>query len=428
MAAKKTSSKGASSVDKHALEYILTLSENKTAAKNHAGAANAITSFERHEWEGDKIVPAGSPLDDVLEAFKRHTDLPLDLSMHSLIFYLSSWLLDCGTIVRCAGQTITPELWTIVLAPSGAGKTFSLDRIKVGAPVQANIQGIESGAAFFDALHDNEAKGRANAMLVDEVGQMIQRLEQVGSPLAQLKEYLLLAYGGGPITRKTMKAGELVANKTTMCFFGLNVDSTMLGPSGILTPASFLDGFCQRFAFVIAQRDPERHFTDFPRYDNDQIEAVTAAAWEKLTATAPHQLYTYTPEAIAAYDAKFKQFGLMIERDGVVNVSFFRRLLQRAHKLALVYHIILGKAAIPEIDAIDVAWAMRLTELHLRDVGKAILAKAGDKATAALRTISQRAKDGKPITRGAIAQSVRLAKDGDVPPAALLAAHVNAMD
>jgi hypothetical protein len=64
----------------------------------------------------------------------------------------------------------------------------------------------------------------------------------------------------------------------------------------------------------------------------------------------------------------------------VVNVSFFRRLMQRAHKLALLYHIILGKSAIPQIDEIDVAWSMRLTEWHLRDISTAILTKSGNAA------------------------------------------------
>lgn len=422
MTRKKLNTKGAASVDQHALEYILALASNTVAAKNHAGAANLLTSFEKHEWAGDKIVPPGSPLHDILEAFKRHTDLPLDLSMHSLFFYISTWLLDCNVNVYCEGQTITPELWTIVLAPSGAGKTYSLDRIKPHSPVQATIRGIKSGAAFFDAMLDNEAQGRPNAMLVDEVGQMIQQIEQVGSPLSELKEYLLLAFGGGEITRKTIKYGERTVNDTTMSFLGLNVDSTMLN---ILTPASFLDGFCQRFAFVIAERDPERHFTDYPRYNNEQIETVIKKAWATLTSITPHQTYTYTPEAIAAYDTKFREFGTMIEIDGIVNVSFFRRLLQRAHKLALLYHIILGKTAIPEIDVIDVAWAMRLTELHLRDIGKAIMSKSG-KAGSAIESLKRMEKQGKKITPSTVAQNVRLAKDGVVSASHLIDAHNNA--
>lgn len=366
--------KNVTSQDQDAIGYLAALAANEIAAKNHAGAANVVSAFEKKNWEGDKVVPPGTPLFDLLEAFRRHTDLPLSLSMHSFLFYLSTWLLDQKVTVFCDGQTITPELWTIVLSPSGSGKTYSLDRIRISAPTQATIQGVRSGAAFFDALLGNEVAGRPNAMLVDEVGQLVQQIEQKGSPLADLKGYLLEAYGGNSISHQTVKGGDRMVANTTMTFLGLNVDSTMWN---ILTPTSFLDGFCQRFAFVIAERDAERHFTDYPRYNNQQIDAVVAKAWATLTAIPPLKTYTYSPEAIAEYDRRFKEYGLDIERDGVVNVSFFRRLLQRAHRLALMYHIILGKAAIPQIDVIDVAWAMRLTEWHLRDISKAIIAKSG---------------------------------------------------
>ncbi|QYG02230.1 DUF3987 domain-containing protein [Massilia sp. NP310] len=424
MATKKKAK--ASSVSDHPLEYILALSQSQEAARNHAGAANFASSIERYQWESDKTVPPGTPLFDVLQSFKRHTDLPLDLSMHSLFFYLSTWLLQSKTVIECAGQTITPELWTIILAASGCGKTYSLDRLKKFAPVQANIMGIKSEAAFFDAMKTNEEMGRANAMLVDEVGQMIQQIEQIGSPLATLKESLLNAYGGSPITRATVKTGERTINDSTMTFLGLNVDETMMN---ILTPTSFLDGFCQRFTFVLAKRDPERHFKHFPRYDNAQIEAVTEAAWAKLTAIAPAERYVYTPEALAAYDAAFFEYAELIERDGVVNVSFFRRTLQRAHRLALLYHIILGKAATAEIDVEDVQWAMRLTEVHLVDAARIILAKsggAGQVLHATANVASKLAERGQKLTRTTLAQNVRAVKNGDIPADALLAAYSNA--
>lgn len=399
--AKKSKAIYATTADQDARGYLAALAANKVAAKNHAGALNAVSAFEKKKWEGDMVVPPGTPLFDVLEAFKRHTDLPLCLSMHSFFFYLSTWLLEQKTTVYCEGQTLTPELWTIVLAPSGCGKTYSLDRIRPHAPTQATIQGIKSGAAFFDALLTNEQQGRPNAMLVDEVGQLVEQIEQKGSALADLKGYLLDAYSGNSITHTTVKSGERIVSDTTMTFLGLNVDETMWR---ILTPTSFLDGFCQRFAFVIAERDTKRHFTDYPRYNNEQIESVVAAAWTRMTANQPLKKYTYSNEATAEYDRKFREFGLDIERDGVVNVSFFRRLLQRAHKLALLYHIILGKASTPEIDVVDVAWAMRLTEWHLRDISKAILAKSG-KAGAVLQAIqSLEAARGKALTARDIQQ------------------------
>ena len=105
--------KTVTSHDQDAIGYLAALAANEIAAKNHAGAANVVSAFEKKNWEGDKVVPPGTPLFDLLEAFKRHTDLPLCLSMHSFLFYLSTWLLDQKVTVFCDGQTITPELWTI---------------------------------------------------------------------------------------------------------------------------------------------------------------------------------------------------------------------------------------------------------------------------------------------------------------------------
>jgi len=421
-------SKKASEVSKYPLEFILALSNSKEAARNFAGAANLDKTIEKYQWPGDKCVPPGTPLYDVLESFRRHTDLPLDLSMHSLFFYLSTWLLQCGSVIECGGQTITPEIWTIILAASGCGKTFSLDRLTKGAPVQANIIGVKSEAAFFEALLNNQNAGRANAMLVDEVGQMVGQMEQIGSPLAPLKEALLNAYGGQKIVRATVKTGERTVEKSTMTFLGLNVDETMLN---VLSPTSMLDGFCQRFTFVFAKRDPERHFKHFPRYDNAQIEAVTVNAWTRLTAIEPQAVYTYTPEALTAYDRSFLEFAEQIEVDGVVNVSFFRRTMQRAHRLALLYHIILGKAAVPEIDAEDVQWAMRMTANHLIDAATIILAKSGGAASilSSVEGLAQRFADkGQKLTRKAVGQYVRAVKDGAIPSGVLLDAYNNARE
>jgi len=418
----KKNNKAASASD-YPYEYILAISTSNEAARNHAGAVNFHSAIEKYQWAGDKCVPPCTPLYDVIEAFRRNTDLPLDLAMHSMFFYLSTWLLDCGTSIKCDGQTLTPEIWTIVLAPSGCGKTYSLDRIKKSAPVQASIMGIKSGAAFFDALQENSDLGRVNAMVVDEVGQMIQQIEQIGSPLATLKESLLNAYGGGEISHTTARHGRRTVANTTMTFLGLNVDQTLLS---VLSPTSMLDGFAQRFTFVFSKRDPSRHFKDFPRYNNAQIEEVTECAWKKLTEATPLECYTYTLEALKAYDDSFREFGEHIERDGVVNVSFFRRTMQRAHRLALLYHVILGKAENPTIDVEDVQWAMRMTACHLIDAATIIVAKSG-KAGDIMNSIDSVAKrfaaKGEALTCKSVGQYVRAVKDGHIPSRVLLDAY-----
>lgn len=437
--AKKSSYKSAdvTSVDKDAMSYILTLVRNQEAAKNVAGALNAISQNhggrELKKEIVDAIIPPASPLHDITKAFRKYTDLPLELPVHSFLFYLSSWLLNNNVKVRVpsiqaegGGQIVSPEIWTICLAPSGAGKTYSSDRIRKHAPISPTIEGIKSGAAFFDVLQKNEQNGDVNAMFVDEVGQMIKQIETVGSPLATLKEYLLNAYGGTQITYTTKGKGDQKVSRTNLSFYGCNVTETFFDA---LSKESFLDGFCQRYAFVIAESDEDRHFTEFPAYNNIKIEEQAKKAWDRITEIPLHDEYVYSTDAVIAYNTHFKELGLMIEQKGVVNVSFFRRLLQRAHKLALLYHIILGKNAQQEIDVIDVEWAMRLTESHLIDVTQAILYKSGSAKDALLKVaqIEEEMKSqNKKLVASTLTQKMRVVKDGAIDPKSLLLAHKNA--
>jgi|SRR5471030_25900 len=374
----KQKSKFATSADNDAIGYIAAIAKTREAAAQHVQAVKIkAVNAKKHAWRGATAIPPGSALSNVLRSVEKHTDLPLDLPLHSFLFYLATYFMASDIKINCGGQIgITPELWTIVLAPSGCGKTYSLDRIKKSAPVQANIGGIVSGRALFDAFKTNEAEGLPNAFLCDEVGQLVKSMEQDGSPLAAAKLHFLNAYGGGPIEYTTGKEGKMVVQKTTMSFLGLNVDSTFFK---ILSAESFLDGFCQRFAFVMCERDPSRPFTNYPRYDNAAIEEAAALAWAEILALPLHSSYTYTPAALDAFDTHFKELGENIESSGVVAVSFFRRQMQRSHALALAYHIILGKTT-AEIDAVDVAWAMKLTNLSLDDIATAIIEKSGKAA------------------------------------------------
>ena len=420
----------ATSVDKDAMSLINLVIHNNTAAKNVAGAINAATNEKLKKDHVDSLIPPGSPLHDVTKAFKKYSDLPLELPVHNFLFYLSSWLLSEGVSVKIpmaggGGQTVTPEIWTIVLAPSGAGKTYSSDRIKAHAPIQPTIEGVKSGPAFFDMMLKNEQQGQVNAMFVDEAAQMIKEMETPGSPLASVKEYLLNSYGGTPLVHTSVKGGERVVSNSTMAFYGCNVIETFFDA---LKKESFLDGFCQRFAFVIAPLDIERHFTEFPAYNNILIEQAAKAAWDNITAIPVHKQYVYSMQAVNAYNTRFKELGLMIEARGVVNVSFFRRLLQRAHKLALLYHIILGKNEQQEIDVVDVEWAMRVTESHLIDVTQAILYKTGGarEALAKVAEIDEELKlKGKNLVVSTLNQKMRVAKDGVIHAESLLAAHKN---
>lgn len=406
--------------DTRLIRYV---AENKIAAANYAGALTLEKKLESLNWRGDIAIPPGTPPHNILESFKRYTDLPLDLSWHAFLFYLSSYFLGKKVIVRVGKQTLKPAIKTVVLAPSACGKTYSLNRIEVGAPVLPSIQGIASGAKLIENMRENEAAGLPNAMLVDEFGQMLKKMEAANSPMADVKEYLLLAHDGKRISRKTLKY-EVVVEDSTMSFFGLNVDETFIK---ILSPESLLDGFAQRFTYVLCERDKDRNFRDFPRYENEEIEAVVEAAWCAILKIKLHAEYAYTPDALVTFDRHFSEIGGVIEEGNSIPISFYRRLMQNSHNLALCYHIILGKED-ANIDAVDVEWAMRQTRLHIADAAKLIASKS-PKSNSALFSVreldAKLSAAGKKLTPRAIQRSVQGFRGSIEVASELFAAYQN---
>ena len=87
--------------------------------------------------------------------------------------------------------------------------------------------------------------------------------------------------------------------------------------------------------------------------------------------------------------------------------------MQRSHRLALAYHIILGDAS-DKITVVDVEWAMRLTRLHIADAARLIAKKSPD-ANAALTkamALEKRLTDsGKKVTPSAVRAGLHAARD-----------------
>ena len=80
----------------------------------------------RSRWEGREMVPAGSIIDDLLRSFAAGSNIPLDLPFWTLMHLASAKLCSLGASLDLGnGSTVHPDIWTVVLAPSGAGKTYT---------------------------------------------------------------------------------------------------------------------------------------------------------------------------------------------------------------------------------------------------------------------------------------------------------------
>ena len=378
------------------LQYLLESAEARETVKALLGL-----KLDNASWEGYAYVPAGSAVERIVKAFERETDIPLELPFHSFMFYFSGYLMSKGVRIEFGGRERTPELWTIVLAPSGAGKSFSAGIIAKASPIAAEFPECASGAKFLDAMAEHETAGKPMLWLQDEFAQKLKQIENVGSPMADIKDYLLRAYDGSKIERNTKSAGCTVVEKPCLGILGLNTDE---GFFRTISQESLVDGFAQRFGFVVAQRDPKRPMRDFPIYNEKVLGEAVAAAYYDISSLPLHTTYRFGPTAEAAYCEAFRE----LAGDGDIPESFYRRVMFRTIKYALLYHLILGKDS-DQIDAEDVAWASRLCRQQLFDARRMLAGSLGDirrMLAAAERRRAKSEAEGKPLTARDIQRNV----------------------
>ncbi len=321
-------------------------------------------STELDTYQVLSTVKPNSPLDVAVQAFKEHTNVPLQIPLMGFLHLVGTWLLKNESVIEVQGATINPDLWAIVLAPSGAGKTFAFSQLEKACSqslnVKAEFDAVASAAAYIEELRD---KNRS-LWFADEFAQTLGQIEQVGSPLAQCKEYMLKTYDGNPIQRKT-KAEVIEIEKPVLSILGVNTLESYLNK---ISEESFTDGFSQRFSYLLAKADPTRSFEDYPWYAVDSIQTSLQAAFISIAGVRLHKRYTVGKEAFRAYQEGFK----VLLKHGV-SESFYRRLMYRSFKYGLIFHVIHGDES-EVISTDDIAWAMRLIDIHLHDL-KELLAQ-----------------------------------------------------
>jgi hypothetical protein len=198
------------------------------------------------------------------------------------------------------------------------------------------------------------------ALFQDEWAQYIKRMD--GQSYAEeMKEYLLRLYDNKPIARRTAKA-TIEVDDPALVIVGTTVEDTFLKNVSL---ESMLDGFSQRFQYVIGREDPARTPDMFPIYrtmEPDNLLPVQLA-WAALECVPLHAQYNVDK----AGEQEFVQaFQRMFDHYRSIPASFFRRVMWRTFKYALVYHLLLGKHS-DTIDAEDIGWAARASAFHLKD-------------------------------------------------------------
>ena len=323
-------------------------------------------------WRGAMSVPPASPLASVLDAFKRETNIALELPFFTFLWLMSGVLLKRGVRVKGAAWHCFMDLWLVMLSDSGAGKTFTYSRLAESAPERAEFPEVASAAKFVEALRDHNH----GLWFCDEIAQLIKQIEAVGGPLTELRGYLLRTYDNQKVERSTKKDGTVAVDEPVLSILGLNTPASF---HKSISAESMADGFAQRFSFVRAPKDADRPFEHYPIYREGDAEdtrgglrGVIADAWRRIAAVPLHACYTIGAEAEQVYRDTFRAYAGV----GHFPEGFFRRIMWRSAKYAVLYHILLGKDT-ATIDAEDMGWACRVAWLHLCDIMEIVSEKTG---------------------------------------------------
>ncbi len=353
---------------------------------------------KQSDWRGMVAVPPGSLLETIIREFEAKTNIALEIPLNTFLHYVSGALITKGSKIIFQGNAIEADVWSIVLAPSGGGKTWTQKQI--GNGLNGIVPVMETGAASAAAwLEEFAAQPRA-LWVRDEFFQLLKGIDQPG-PLADLKGYLLQIYDNSKIERTT-KRSQITVEDPALTILGF----TALQPfvEGI-SPESLLDGFAQRFGFILAQPDKRRNWRDYP------VWSVESADWSERFRAMIDGLqpeYRTSPDAERAFFRSFKHLsgGLRLDE------SFFRRVMWRAHKYALVYHIIRNASSDTLLTEEDYGWAARLIEMQLADAAEVLemcaksdISRAIDAADEIVRRLQT---EGQPVTARAIVSRTRL--------------------
>lgn len=343
----------------------------------------------KYDWRGIIAVPPGSILSGVVDIFKELTDIPIEIPFFAILSFLSAYLLNKKVKIKSSTMgIINPDIWTVILAPSGSAKSMTVNLIKriVGDDVKIMPKSASSAKFVADLKEFN-----GGLLVRDEFAQHLRAIQDQ-TYSAEMKEYYLLTYDGDVIERRTKKE-QITVENPSLVILGLNVDETF---NKYLTAEDILDGFAQRFSFVIAKKDSARKAMDFPDYDVERIKPVIKGGWDELKKVQIHQEYKVSGKGMDTFRSGFKELYKVDIPD-----SFYRRVLFKSIKYALIYHVILKKDN-DVLDETDLGWALRVCYLHLKD-GKELLE---EKDLSELEKVVRHAeelqksfkKKGKPLT------------------------------
>lgn len=303
-------------------------------------------------------------LEELLIEFDKETDIPLEIVAFAFLTIYSGYLcymdVDCVVVGKDSFR-ITPDIWNIIVAESGSGKTYVLKKLKEIEEFkesEAHLYGASGSAAFVKAL----AKYPKGYFVRDEFGEFLHAIK-TQSYMREIKDILLRAYNNETIARETKK-DVIVAENVKISLLGTTVYESLVEK---LEAIDLVDGFAQRFCYVVAKRDERKQVKDYLLYFvkldrfSKQIEDILKRLQKEyiIKEESFKKVISYT--------------GNLIFKD--LNNSFVRRLVFRILKYAFIFHTLI-KPEEKVITERSIILATQTVNQHIKDL-KAILDDMG---------------------------------------------------
>jgi len=297
----------------------------------------------------------GSVLEDVVQLFWDKTDLPLTLAYWYTLGILGGVIAQERKSIVFGNQLIDTNLWVLLMAESGMGKTWTLNQVKsLAGDVVINEAGYRTKPALIHDLGENP-EYRRGVLCIDEMAQTIRLFRKESG--ADLKEAFLMAYDGR-VASTTKTDGRVEIGDIAFTVLACTVLSTF---SRTLTDEDMMDGFLQRFLLIKAD-DKERNMANWPYEISDADTAgirAKFAAWRENVASLKG--FYLTRDAHELWKNWYhKHFAIDYE-------SYYKRYLWATLKMSAVFHT-LGPRVDGNITVEDMGYAIRALDNSLESL------------------------------------------------------------
>ncbi len=317
----------------------------------------------------------------IYNKFLENTEIPCALPVFSFFSFLSAYCVKNNITysIPLSDDKKPLDTWITVLAPSGSAKTFSNAQINKIIPkdlegkkiIEPNFTRPNGAAKFIQDLAElpetKDGQAQYGYWVEDEAAQMFKQIEKIGSPLSEIKEYLLKSYDHSVLTRKT-KNDTVETKNIILTLFFINTFESYVNN---ISNESMTDGLMRRFNLVYSEKDG-RDFTDYSIYNENKIrdEVISEKMIDFFFSIKPDQHFTFSDECFELYRKYFKIYWHKKYKNILPGKeNFYRTYMMQSWKFAIFYHFILGKTG-NVIDGECLVFGMKISLLFAESMKK----------------------------------------------------------